>query len=234
MKALKEVGHFSGEGDVERWIARFEMAVVIDGEERHEPQQLAMRLDGAAYDTWSSLKAEERSSAGAIKAALRKAYGMSRADAWSAAMHTTLLPGEPLDAVCEQVKKNLRVALAGGDPLDSACALIMMSTLPQDVGDKVRMHLGSNVTTAGVLETAKAIMPTAAPHAAAVVPVIRKDSHVAAQASSRRLAAVPGKKPAPRRCYICDEEGHLMRDCPTRERQTVARQGNANTGQYPA
>ena len=66
MKALKEVGHFSGEGDVERCIARFEMAVIIDGEEQHEPQQLAMLLDGAAYNTWAGLKH------GAARLALRR------------------------------------------------------------------------------------------------------------------------------------------------------------------
>ena len=79
-RALKAIGSFDGQGDVDRWIQRFEMAVVID-EEKHEAQQLSIRLEGGAYDTWLALSELDRTSAGAIKAALRRVYGKTPLDA---------------------------------------------------------------------------------------------------------------------------------------------------------
>ena len=77
MKALKQIGNFSGEGDVNRWIDRFEVAIWLDNEEEDEADHLVMRLEGPAYDTWRGLSSTEQSDAKAIKSALQRVFGKS-------------------------------------------------------------------------------------------------------------------------------------------------------------
>ena len=49
---LKEISRFSGEGNVEDWLDRFETAVSLDHEELCKAELLIMRLEGVAFTTW--------------------------------------------------------------------------------------------------------------------------------------------------------------------------------------
>ena len=167
--ALKEISRFMGSEDVERWIRRFEMAIRIDRLQEEEADALALKLDGPAYDTWAGLSPLAQAEAEEIKAALRKAYGKSRTDAWMGLMSCSLLPDEPVDACAERIKKDVAVALAGSDPKDSVGALVLMGLLPPEVRDKVALHLNDNLTVEQVVSTTKVVMSERTrTHAAAV------------------------------------------------------------------
>ena len=155
MKAIKSVGKFSGDSDVERWIDRLELAAELDGTSDREAQLMAMLLDGPAYDMWHGLSAVDKRNAAAIKRALRNAFGLRRLDAWRAVCASRPHPGESLDAHAEQLRRWLATATAGGDSRDRACALVLMNSLPADVQTKVAMQLGDDLSLAAVLETAK-------------------------------------------------------------------------------
>ena len=53
LNALKHVGNFTGDEDVERWLGRMELTLRIDEipAARHA-DVLSLHLEGAAFDTW--------------------------------------------------------------------------------------------------------------------------------------------------------------------------------------
>ena len=69
LNALKHVGNFAGETDIEQWFDRMEMAMRIDGiPVGSHADVLAMHLEGPAYDTWKGLSVASKQNAAAIKA----------------------------------------------------------------------------------------------------------------------------------------------------------------------
>ena len=93
LNALKHVGNFAGDEDVERWLDRMELALRIDEipAARHA-DALALHLEGAAFDTWKG-----RKGCGNHKAELKAVFGLQRIDAWMLAVSSgSLASGERL------------------------------------------------------------------------------------------------------------------------------------------
>ena len=149
MKAMRNVGKFSGEGDVERWIDRFELAAEVDDVQNKEAALLSVSLDGPAYDTWKGLDESDRRNAEAIKQALRRAFGLRRLDAWRALLTRNWRCEEPVDSQVEQVKRWIDVATAGGDPRSSMGGLVLLEMLPSRMREQVAQQLGDNLQLAG-------------------------------------------------------------------------------------
>ena len=58
IKALKELGSFSGDGDVDEWLDHFETALHIDRLEAKEADMLVMQLVGPAFAIWKGSDAD--------------------------------------------------------------------------------------------------------------------------------------------------------------------------------
>ena len=215
--AMREIGRFSGSEDVERWINRFEMAVRIDGLQTGEADALALKLDGAAYDTWNGLSQTEQGDASKIKQALRRAYGKDRIEAWTDLLSGALIPGEALDACAERIKKDVAIALADSDPQDSAGALVLLGRLDPDVRDKVVLHLGDNLSVAGVVNAAKKVSRMTTSKLASAAGYKNQGDEesdaVAAIAKDRHVKRSPGLLKSRVRCFGCGQLGHVRREC---------------------
>ena len=102
--AMKEIGQFTGNEDIECCIKHFEIAVCIDKLQSEETDALAIKLDGPAYDMWAGLNSTAQTRAESIKIALIKAYGKCQIAAWTDLLNSMLLPDKPIDVCAEQIK----------------------------------------------------------------------------------------------------------------------------------
>jgi hypothetical protein len=69
LNALKRVGNFCGDTDVERWLDKMEVALRIDRiETEQHADVLVLHLEGAAYDAWKGLFSADQADAAKIKA----------------------------------------------------------------------------------------------------------------------------------------------------------------------
>ena len=161
MKAMKKITEFNGSGNVERWIDRFELAVEIDGVVK-EAQVLSMYLSEAAYDVWKNLPEKEKGDAKMIKAALRRTFGIKRADAWKMLLTKSIVEGEPLEVAGDQIRNFFKISCDGGDPVECVTGLVLLNALPTKIQDQIKLQIGNDLTYTNVLSAAQKIWPSMA------------------------------------------------------------------------
>lgn len=198
MKALKRISSFSGEGDVERWIDRFQLAVEIDEKTDKEAQLLSLYLTGPAYDTWKGLAESEKKDARKIKDALRTVYGLRRQDAWHEALSRKIAIGENVDVAGEEISKNLNVAVKGDDPLEYVKGLILLDALPKNIREQVMMNIGDDSKYSHVLQATKKVWP--------------HSKEVENFGLIGRTDANPGQQKVVK-CFCCNRFGHSRKEC---------------------
>ena len=217
MSAMKKLEKFAGVGDVERWIDKFEFAVVVDEviDAKKAARFLAMNLDAAAYDAWKGMKEEDKDDAGKIKKQLRDTFGMRKSAAWRAIVSRRISPGESLDAACEEFHKWVRIVSAGSDPVLAIATAAFIEALPMPVAQKVKMICGGAASRTEVLKVAKDIWDedigeeVAAAACRSVQGESRQQYHKATQSPLAR----PRLCNEERHCFGCGEVGHLCRNC---------------------
>ena len=163
LHALKQVGNFSGDTDVERWIDRIEMALRIDQVPAElQADALAMNLEGAAYDAWKGLSTEKKKDVASIKAAFRSVFGLRRMAAWEFALSLgEIAPGDTADGTFEEMKKLVGIVAAGADPFGQVAACMFTARLPTAMRDQVLLRCGKNMQPADIVDCAKQLWPAA-------------------------------------------------------------------------
>lgn len=231
LNALKSVGNFAGDTDVERWIERMDLALRIDGipDDRHA-DVMALHLEGAAFDTWKGLSVDKKMNVAAIKAELRAVFGLQRMDAWNlAASLVPIAPGDTVDVVFEELKKLVGIAAAGGDTEGRIAACLLISRLPLAIREQVLLQCGTDMEPTAVVKCAKQLMATSSSF---------NNVYTATTVAGSSLWNKPGSTAKPRkrkdlstiRCFKCHVIGHIARNCHAKS----AVSGNECTGQLQA
>ena len=135
LHALKHVGMFASEMDMERWIDCIELAMWIDGvpESKHA-DVLSLYLEGPAYNSWKRLAMDKKQDAAAIKAELRMVFGLQCMEAWSLVSASRNIGlGETVDILFEELKKLVGIATEGGDVVGQIVTCLLIEHLPADV-----------------------------------------------------------------------------------------------------
>lgn len=212
MKAMKKIGEYTGNEDVERWIDRFELAIELDELSDKEANILSMHLGEAAYDAWKNLPKDKRLDAEEVKEMLRSTFGLRKRDAWQGALGKKVHVGDQVDVVADQIKKLVTTSCRGvDDPIEGISGLILLDALPSNVRDLVTMRLGERITYTYVLTVAKRVWPSNSSLSAC------GGISVTSVTEGRQTEPSPNKSSTGTtgiRCNCCKRLGHIRRDCP--------------------
>ena len=226
LHALKCVGNFAGDADIERWVDRMEMALRIDGipAEQHA-DVLALHLEGPAYDTWKGLSEMQKQSSTAIKAKLRAVFGLQRMDAWNqVASLGPVVPGDTIDVMFEEVKKLVGIAAKGEDLIGCIAACLLTARLLPPVRDQVLLQCGKDMKAASVVKQLLSASRPGGLAAAANLP-----NKTTSKKAPDRLNRQNDRGQI--KCYWCRRPGHFARRCPTDLSELPAVSGNGQSGQ---
>lgn len=212
LQALRRISDYDGSTDVEQWIDRVEAASQIDAVPKDQLANVfIIRLDGAARHTWKAMPEEKRSDAEAIKAALRRAFGLQRFEAWQKGTASRAIqPGESIDAAFAEIRTCLSTATAGEDPISRAAACVLLSRLSSNVREQVLMHCGRDLQPSAVVDGIRSALSSASPSDSATLAACEPSS-----SQSPAVSAAPAKLPCGR-CERCHRSGHQAKECRAR------------------
>ena len=241
LNALKKVGSFSGEGDVERWLDRLELAMRIDGipEDSHA-DVLSLHLEGAAYDTWKGMEAAAKSDANKIKAELRSVFGLQIMEAWRKVMgQSPLTPGDTVDVAYAETRQLIRTVAAGGDAADRVAACAFVCRLPSPVRDQVLIQCGKEMQHDQVVACAKQLMSSATSSQNVLAAGVDSAKSQNAGKTGRNgllICGICGRRGHDEtrckiECFRCRKRGHIARNC---HEEVVNVSGNGHAGQHQA
>ena len=106
------VKRFKGlpEENLEQWFDRFEEAidVIHEAETQAEKDEMMAKLmpiflEDQAYGTWKLLTSVEKKDLAAVKAALRRVFGVSKLAAWQKLKTLRFLPGDSVDLLANDI-----------------------------------------------------------------------------------------------------------------------------------
>jgi len=247
--AMKTIKQFNGDSDIERWIARFEMACRIDAvPDNNKADVLAMKLEGPAFDVWKNLPTSSQDNSNEIFAGLRSAFGLRRMEAWrKGRTRGPILPGENVDAAYNELCTLASTAVLE-EPTEKSNAAARVATfwfierLPIAIQDQILLRYGKTMNPKEVVACARELLSkdwslSEGSAAAASVPT-QSNSQSCMRAPTDRMPKECSKMANKQesttrrelRCYNCDGIGHVSRVCPSR-RQSSAVQGNLRSEQ---
>ena len=145
--AMKTIQPVNNDTDIERWIARFNMACRIDEVPKDKKADvLAMKLEGASFDVYQNLPSLSQNNVNDIFAGLRDAFGLRRTEAWrKGKTQGPILQSESVDAAYDELCNLAGTAILEG-PTDKSGAAARVATfwlmdrLPIAVQDQILLR----------------------------------------------------------------------------------------------
>ena len=197
------ISKFDGSEDVELWLDKLDLAVEIFGSETDIVSIIPLFLMGDAYATFKQLQDGERSDIEAIKKALRRVFGKSKAEAWKELKSLVLIAGESVDIQ--------RIVCAGKDPAEKLVAAYFLDAIPNKVGEQVRVLHGEDMSLVEVVSAAKALLVSvSADYVNDCVGV-----GMLCYNTDKRKIERPNFQGSIPKCYGCGRFGHVKTFCKT-------------------
>ena len=229
LKISDFVKHFKGlpGENLEQWFDRFEEAIdIISGKRRKRTEKdaeisqlMPIFLEDRAYGTWKLLTSAEKKDLDAVKAALRRVFGLSKLAAWQKLKTLRFLPGDSIDLLANEINDLLRAAIGIDEPPDELVAHHVVDALPVRLAEPVTMLHGEDMNLTAIISSVKSLT-SGRPHV----------EELGAAAKLRPQRIPPNRRVGEARfngqCWACQRWGHTRRNCPELNRQRSLQPSN--------
>ncbi len=207
VKLSAAVTRYDGSEDVETWLHKFNTVADLKGlDALAKAKNMAMLLDGDAFDVYTSLDRESRGDPMKVSKALRQAFGrglLTYAD--TICDRDSIDAADDVDPFLARVKR-CQEALGGTDTEfeQRLRAARLIRALPMDVGDLVGTVCGKKLVLTDVAEIAKEKLRSRA----AV-----RIAGVSAAVASRQKQLSDNRSVQNIECSACGAGGHVATEC---------------------
>lgn len=209
------VKRFKGlpEENLEQWFDRFAEAidVIHDVKTQVEKDEMMAKLmpiflEDRAYGTWKLLTSDEKQDLAAVKATLRRVFGLSKLAAWQKIKTLRLLPGDSVDLLANEINALLRAAIGVSAPPDELVAHYVLDALPTALAEPVTMLHGEEMNLTAIISCVKSLTSG------------RSRVNEMGAAGKLRQRWPPERHVGEARfngqCWACQKWGHTRRNCP--------------------
>ena len=195
------IPQFNGNGNFSEWIRKLEL--VARSQAIKDPENfLPLFLTGRAFTVYESLSQRSKDDYEEIKHALTRAFSIDCFRAYENFAARKLLPGEEVELYLADLTRLGRLAVRGGVSDDLLkCAFV--AGLPE--AERRSLKAGcmlESMSLDEVVERARIVVSTSMRENVCAAAARRKFEY------SRPLRVM--------RCTVCNQEGHLRRQCPNR------------------
>ncbi|XP_065196213.1 uncharacterized protein LOC135827687 [Sycon ciliatum] len=204
--------------DLEVFLTKFQLTAGHHGwtNKAQRAAQLPMFLEGQAFVVWNQLRDRDKKDDKTIASALRSAFGLTPAQAYSQFVKRILRVDESVDVYVSDLRRLLATSghMETYDGRDPLLLEQFLAGLPPDFALQLRMQLAINDLT-----LAQCVGQVRTLRASQSLP--RPAGSVVASASGSRSTVT---------CYHCKQPGHRKPDCPQRQRPSSHKGGNGSSG----
>ena len=206
---VRLIPEFSGDGTVSEWLDKVTLICDLRGVS-NLTEVIPLRLTGGAFAVYQQLSAADKRDAGKIKTALIAAFADDAFGAYEKFMRRRLSANESADVFLADLR---RLAALFGGISDGGLGCAFVAGLPETARQALRAgcHVES-LQLDQLLARAGAVLKDTADFEG-LSPQVGAPSFTSKLAQKGR--AVRGKPPTmdSRRCFACDGENHLAKDC---------------------
>jgi hypothetical protein len=200
VKCADLIRQFDGEGeDFAVWIRKVELVASLQGVERLE-KFVPLFLVRGAFAVFESLEDVVKDDYGKLKAALTRAFSLGQLKAYDEFVERRLYPNESVDVYVADLRR--LAGLVVGRPEEEWLKCATIRGLP----DEVRRQLiaACSLEKMGLQEV-----------------IVKARSLLSNGPSGVETSAVANiRRASHRRCFLCNQVGHIARECETRNVQS--------------
>ena len=212
------VSKYDGGGDFLEWVDKLELVAELqDIKDLH--LVLPLFLTGGAFAVYKSIDNKARKDYDKVKDALKLAFSSDPITAYEELQARHLRPGESVDVYVADLDRLAQLVDSTMPSTVIKCAFIC--GLPADVKMQLKAACKlDGMTLAEVVDRARSLVKSG--HDACLVAAVKRSdasrvSNSSGEGHTRNRRRMPVSRPI--RCFACDEEGHISRDCPRRARE---------------
>jgi len=222
-KIKRIVGQFDGQGNIEQFLGRIQVATEMFGE-KTTVGAMPFVLEDRAFSVFAAMSQAGRQNLLAVTSRLREVFGLDPIEATIKLKNERYIPGEPVDVLMNRIRQQIRSMKLGNEAAEERLVqLQFIASLPSELQVVCRMKIGTgSITVEDLLALVSSAVKTqgscamaeqSATNDAATLSVVNhcpSSSGLAAQPTprSQRSAAGPTAQ-----CTHCGRIGHFIKDC---------------------
>lgn len=197
------IKQYDGSGDFSEWLKKLELVCKLQ-KVKDLQTVLPLFLAGGAFSVYDGLTENVKSDYEALTNALLQAFSANCFQAYAEFTARRLLPGESLDVYASDLKRLAKLV----DPFvsDEWIKSAVVHGLPEDTQTQLKAACSlQSMELSDVMTRARNLLGS--------------ESNFGAVAQANAKVFKVGKQ-WPKKCFVCDREGHVARSCPHPNRES--------------